>query len=168
MQATVRPVCWLVGCLTSQKHTMLYLRDGSGQTIIRAAALRWKLQITLSTSPSLSILTPGQPVPLLLLLSSSLLFCLTQYWDTAHFSGRPGCAVISFCPTRQRGSAHSSRLVGLVVRCLPPERHTWIRSRFPPGDRLVGLVVKASASRAQDPGFESRLRRDFFGVDSYQ
>ena len=30
--------------------------------------------------------------------------------------------------------------------------------------RLVGLVVKASASRAEDPGFESRLRRDFFGV----
>ena len=27
-------------------------------------------------------------------------------------------------------------------------------------DRLVGLVVKASASRAQDPEFESRLRRD--------
>ena len=27
--------------------------------------------------------------------------------------------------------------------------------------RLVGLVVKASASRAEDPEFESRLRRDF-------
>ena len=34
--------------------------------------------------------------------------------------------------------------------------------------RLVGLVVKASASRADGPGFESRLRRDFFGVESYQ
>ena len=33
-------------------------------------------------------------------------------------------------------------------------------------DRLVGLVV--NASRAEDPGFESRLRRDFFGVESYQ
>ena len=30
-------------------------------------------------------------------------------------------------------------------------------------DRLVGLVVKASASRAEDPGFESRLRRDCSG-----
>ena len=30
-------------------------------------------------------------------------------------------------------------------------------------DRLVGLVVKASALRAADPGFESRLRRDFSG-----
>ena len=34
--------------------------------------------------------------------------------------------------------------------------------------RLVGLVVKVSASRAEGPGFESRLRRDFFGVESYQ
>ena len=29
--------------------------------------------------------------------------------------------------------------------------------------RLVGQVVKASTSRAEDPGFESRLRRDFSG-----
>ena len=35
-------------------------------------------------------------------------------------------------------------------------------------DRFVGLVVKASASRVEGPGFESRLRRDFFGVESYQ
>ena len=27
---------------------------------------------------------------------------------------------------------------------------------------------KASASRAEDPGFESRFRPDFFGVESYQ
>ena len=33
---------------------------------------------------------------------------------------------------------------------------------------LVGLVVKASTSRAEDPGFESRLRQDFSGVKSYQ
>ena len=36
------------------------------------------------------------------------------------------------------------------------------------GDRLVGLVVKASPSRVEDPGFESCLRRDFSGVESYQ
>ena len=30
-------------------------------------------------------------------------------------------------------------------------------------DRLGGLVVKASASGAEDPGFESRLRLDFSG-----
>ena len=31
------------------------------------------------------------------------------------------------------------------------------------GDRLAGLVVNASASGAEDPGFESRLRREFSG-----
>ena len=30
-------------------------------------------------------------------------------------------------------------------------------------DRLVGQVVKASAASAEDPGFESLLRRDFPG-----
>ena len=35
-------------------------------------------------------------------------------------------------------------------------------------DRLVGLMIKASASTAEDPGFESRSRRDLFGVESYQ
>ena len=35
-------------------------------------------------------------------------------------------------------------------------------------DRLVGLVVKASASRADGPGFKSCLRRNFSGVESYQ
>ena len=41
-------------------------------------------------------------------------------------------------------------------------------TRFAAADRLVGLVVKASTSRAEDPGFESRLRRDFSWVESYQ
>ena len=45
---------------------------------------------------------------------------------------------------------------------------TGIDPRLSPADRLVGLVVKASASRAEDPGFESRLQRDFSGVESYQ
>ena len=43
-----------------------------------------------------------------------------------------------------------------------------VQSVCPSRNRLVGLVVKASASRAEGPGFESRLRRDFFGVESYQ
>ena len=34
--------------------------------------------------------------------------------------------------------------------------------------RLVGLVVKASSTRAEDPGFESRLRLDFSQVESYR
>ena len=53
----------------------------------------------------------------------------------------------------------------------PSGRKTLLSQLSPhphPLDRLVGLVVKASASTAEDPGFESRLRRDFFGVESYQ
>ena len=52
---------------------------------------------------------------------------------------------------------------GIYSNCLMQ----WLPQSFH-FDRLVGLVVKASASRAEDPGFESRLRRDFFGVESYQ
>ena len=37
------------------------------------------------------------------------------------------------------------------------------RTHLQPSDRLDGLVVKAPASRAEDPGFESRLRRNFSG-----
>ena len=40
------------------------------------------------------------------------------------------------------------------------------RCPYPVIDRLVG--GKAPTSRAEGPGFESRLRRDFFGVESYQ
>ena len=40
---------------------LVYIRDGSAQANVRAATLRWKLQINLAISPS--ILTPGQPVP---------------------------------------------------------------------------------------------------------
>ena len=45
----------------------MYLKDGSAQTSLRAATLRQKLQIKLSTSPSHSILTPGRLVPTLTL-----------------------------------------------------------------------------------------------------
>ena len=34
---------------------------------------------------------------------------------------------------------------------------------YPPARRLVGLVVKVLASEAEDPVFESRMRRDFSG-----
>ena len=54
-------VCWLVALRPS--NMLVHLRDGSAQTILRAATLRQKLQIQLSTSPSHSILTPGRPVP---------------------------------------------------------------------------------------------------------
>ena len=34
-----------------------------------------------------------------------------------------------------------------------------LNNQWPLGHRLVGLVVKASATRAEDLGFDSRLRR---------
>ena len=37
-----------------------------------------------------------------------------------------------------------------------------------PVNYLAGLVVKASTSRAEDPGFKSCLRQDFSRVESYQ
>ena len=60
--------CWLLGCLSSCPSNMLvYLWDGSAHKIVRAATLRWELQIELPISPGHSILTPGQPVPALAL-----------------------------------------------------------------------------------------------------
>ena len=41
-----------------------------------------------------------------------------------------------------------------------------IDNQTPWSDSLVGPVVYAS--RAEDPGFESRLRWDFLGIESYQ
>ena len=35
---------------------------------------------------------------------------------------------------------------------------------FDPRDRFDGLAVKVSTSGVEDPGFESRLRRDFSGL----
>ena len=59
-----RDVSWLLNVPATCE---VYLRDGSAPTILRAATLRWKLQIQLSISPSHRILTPGQPVPALTL-----------------------------------------------------------------------------------------------------
>ena len=58
-----------------------------------------------------------------------------------------------------------TRTLSLVVGGHPQCTRVQLASM---SDRLVGLVVKASTSRAEDPGFESRWRRDFFGVESYQ
>ena len=54
-------VGWFLACLLAERpsNTLVYLMDGSAQTILHAATLREKLQIQLPTSPSHSILTPG-------------------------------------------------------------------------------------------------------------
>ena len=45
-----------------------------------------------------------------------------------------------------------------------PSTDTYLSTCIPtPTHRRAGLVVKASASEAEDPGFESRWRRDFSG-----
>ena len=69
-------------------------------------------------------------------------------------------------------SVHLLRLVVHLVTCLDFSTLLHLLLFHLPSSlcvhHLVGLVVKASASRAEDPGFESRLRLDFFGVESYQ
>ena len=46
---------------------LVYHRDRSAQTTLRAATLRWKVQVKLAIPPRHGILTPGQPVPALIL-----------------------------------------------------------------------------------------------------
>ena len=48
-------------------NMLVYLRDGCAKTSLRAATLRWKLQIQFSTSPNHSILTTGRPITALIL-----------------------------------------------------------------------------------------------------
>ena len=63
-----------------------------------------------------------------------------------------------------------------ILSLLPPSQReifsiTQINSpslSLPLPDRLVGLVVEATALRAEDPGFESHLRQEFSGVKSCQ
>ena len=66
-----------------------------------------------------------------------------------------------------------SRENGVLLGHSPPRWPSFRPSVSSVGDpgivhRLVGLMVKASASTAEDHGFESPLRRDFSGVESYQ
>ena len=74
---------------------------------------------------------------------------------------------LSYIPFSSEQLSGSSGYSGLSTLCCTPTPVIcpWRLSSL---YRLVGLVVKASASRAEDPGFESRLRQDFFGVESYQ
>ena len=55
-------VCWLLACLLNVPATS---QGRICKETLNAATLRKKLQIKLSTSPSHSIPTPGQPVPAL-------------------------------------------------------------------------------------------------------
>ena len=50
------------------------------------------------------------------------------------------------------------------IPCISESRITIFHKK----DCLVGLMVAASAFKVEGPGFESRLRQDFSGVESYQ
>ena len=55
------------------------------------------------------------------------------------------------------------RVCGPVyILCTHTDAHTFTHTLTGPHYRLAGLVVNTSASGAEDPGFESRLRQDFF------
>ena len=73
---------------------------------------------------------------------------------------RPTCL-----PTKakSRQSPQFAWLARLLCVSLSPRTSFEIVIPLLPVGRLVGLVVKASASRAEDHGFDSRSRRDFFG-----
>ena len=64
-------------------------------------------------------------------------------------------ATLKLVRTRIKCVLICSEIENATLSSLP-----WIPPHWPSG--------KASASRAEDPVFESRLRRDFFGVKSYQ
>ena len=72
------------------------------------------------------------------------------------------------CSKPSGGRAFTISLLLTIVSLLTYGPDRIQKSSSSSSYRLVGLVVKASASRAEGPGFESRLRRDFYGVESYQ
>ena len=81
--------------------------------------------------------------------------CL-NIWETAKICVKWPILVgnLRFVTILVRKQWHSDQLV-----CVLYHRDLSLTLRF----RLVGLVVKTSASGAGDPGFESRWRRDFSG-----
>ena len=52
--------------------------------------------------------------------------------------------------------------------CYKSNTNYMLFSPFQNNNRIISVVVKASASRVEDPGFESCLRMGFCGVKSYQ
>ena len=89
----------------------------------------------------------------------TLLIPLLQCID--YFCSPTSCVLSSLCLKSRWPCGKASAPRAVDLGSIP-------HSLGEPFPGLVGPVVKASASRAEDPGFESRLRRDFSGVESYQ
>ena len=73
----------------------------------------------------------------------------------------PCCALLGLAATKQQQQQQQQQKQIYCGACRA--NALALLSGFHQTHRLLGLVVKASASRAGDPGFESRLRRDFPG-----
>ena len=161
-------VCWLLACFTSKQHTSIpqgrICSDNftCGHTETEVANQTFcltqpKYTDAWSTGPNADPMTPG-------VWHGGHCRCqfLSHWYDSAQKNNRGTGA------NRTPGLKHSRRA------CLTTRPTTGAQDwksqlvRIQSPDRLVGLVVKASASRAEDSGFESRLRRDFSGVESYQ
>ena len=86
--------------------------------------------------------------------SSRFISALLYLLFTALFYPTPLCSTLS----RSAPLYTNSILLTILLRCA-----LLYSSLFCSTHRLAGLVVKAPASGAEDPGFKSRLRRDFSG-----
>ena len=84
-------------------------------------------------------------------VKSGFFLCVFFFLRTDHAAPPP-----NFCSPNSSPLPPSTLLPFKWTFC---NAHSFSSSSY----RLVGLVVKASASRAEDPGIESRWRRDFSG-----
>ena len=136
----------------------VYFLDNSAQAIACATILRQKLRIKLSTSPSHSILTPGQPVPALTLsypapsraatgvpIFKSLVWLNPEKsqrkWELNPGSAAPKADALTTTPTRWSK--------GLKVQ-------PWVRDRMPL-DRTV-WVFPFTVHSSGTVNFEHRLQ----------
>ena len=173
----------VVGCLTSQQHASVsqgrICSDNFTccHTEIEVADPTFHLTQpqctdTGPTSPSADPITPGA-------------------WQGSHWSAsfyvtgmtrprknpgasgysNPGSSALEAdaSPLGQRGGLCSRQEAMLELLCgAIPLRELRRVQNLALWTRPPRWPSKASASRAEGPGFESRLRRDFFGVESYQ
>ena len=166
---------------------LVYLSDWSAQTMLRAATLRYKLHIKLSTSPSHSILTPGRPVPALTLqcqmpgrVAAGVPIFKSLVWldpekshrkrDLNPGSSAPEADALTTRPVRPFfEQTCPSNALCLLLGCEATHKqsvlvHVCEMSSVPClSDRMLGLMVKVSASRVEDRGFEFHLCQDFPG-----
>ena len=117
-------------------------------------------------------------------LSKKRIVKVRNAWTHAVLGVLYAC-VLHFCictcsgrPSMFQMERHSTSTITVIIIKSPPpptpKQWTvpvpayWVTRCNTTNSLTILLVVKASASRAEGPGFESRLRRDFFGVESYQ